>query len=134
MSLEKPQTATPMDASTELALLRTRAAAERTLESWIRTCLSLISFGFGIEKLIEYVQKTLPGRNIDPIRAGRILGMSFVVLGTLSMWAAVYQHWQTLRHLKRREFNYEARWPLGIVVGIGLILIGLFAIVAELLK
>ena len=36
--------------STELARERSREAADRTIMAWIRTSLSLISFGFGIGK------------------------------------------------------------------------------------
>jgi putative membrane protein len=40
----------PLDASTRLAAQRTRLAQERTLMAWIRTCTSLIAFGFTIFK------------------------------------------------------------------------------------
>jgi len=36
----------------ELAKERSRAAAERTMMAWIRTSLSLISFGFGLDKIV----------------------------------------------------------------------------------
>ena len=35
----------PLDASTHLAVLRTRLALERTMMGWIRTSTSLIAFG-----------------------------------------------------------------------------------------
>ena len=40
-----------------LALERTRMAADRTLMGWIRTALSMISFGFTIFKFLEYTQE-----------------------------------------------------------------------------
>ncbi|BBD55616.1 YidH family protein [Planktothrix agardhii] len=38
---------------TEMAKYRSRAAADRTLMAWIRTCLSLIAFGFGIPTIVR---------------------------------------------------------------------------------
>ncbi len=46
MSTTRPPTNTP----TELARERSRAAAERTLTTWIGACLSLIAFGAAFEQ------------------------------------------------------------------------------------
>ena len=72
----------------ELAKERNRAAYDRTLMAWIRTAISLIAFGFAIAKSYEYIQmdemeKT--GRFIDQIHAPLWFGMSFVVLGMVSI-------------------------------------------------
>ena len=45
----------PLDTSTRLAIERTRLANERTLMAWIRTCTSLIAFGFTIFKVFQYL-------------------------------------------------------------------------------
>jgi putative membrane protein len=42
----------------ELAKERNREAAERTLMAWIRTSLSLISFGFGVDKIIGAINRS----------------------------------------------------------------------------
>ena len=102
--------------------------------AWIRTCLSLISFGIGIEKLVQYLAETQPGRNIDPANAERVLGMSFTLLASLAMCAAAYSHWQILRRIERRDFQYTSHGSPGIVVGISLIVIGLLAFIAAVLK
>ena len=45
-----------MGITDELARERNRVAAERTLMAWIRTSLSLISFGFGLDKIIAAIR------------------------------------------------------------------------------
>jgi uncharacterized membrane protein YidH (DUF202 family) len=44
------------DLNTKLARLRTFQASERTLMAWIRTAISMISFGFTIVKFFEYLE------------------------------------------------------------------------------
>jgi len=45
-----------MSLSNELAKQRNRGAADRTLMAWIRTCLSLISFGFGLDEILGAIK------------------------------------------------------------------------------
>ena len=49
-----------VDTVTELAIMRTRLAADRTLMAWIRTSFSMITFGFGVLALVGIVFQTGP--------------------------------------------------------------------------
>jgi len=60
--------------STQLALLRTRLAYERTLMAWIRVAISLISFGFTIYKFFQYVREE-QGAQVQPLVGPRVFGM-----------------------------------------------------------
>ena len=51
-----------MATNEELALRRTFLAHERTLMAWIRTSVSLISFGFTIYKFFQYLAQEIPFR------------------------------------------------------------------------
>ena len=56
----------------ELAKERTRESADRTLNAWIRTSISLIGFGFAIAKSYEYVEtgyEGWTGKILDPFHA-----------------------------------------------------------------
>jgi hypothetical protein len=70
----------PRDVDTHFAWLRTRMSAERTLEAWMRTAVSLIGFGFTIVTFFEgldRVEGITPPRNPNlPRYIGLLLSAS----------------------------------------------------------
>ena len=120
--------------STELAKERSREAADRTLMAWIRTCLSLIGFGFGIAKFRDVLVEAGLRTGHDPIHSTLIFGLSFISLGIFGLLAAVIQHWRILQHLKYDNFQYTGFRPLVMIAAIILLLIGLFSFISILLR
>jgi putative membrane protein len=109
----------------ELARQRNRAAAERTLMAWIRTCLSLISFGFGLDKIVAAIDRATGEQGPRP---GVIsVALAFVFTGILAMAAATVQHLRELRRLRRDEFVYIESPRIAAATAILITLIGLMA-------
>ena len=125
----------PPSTNTELAKERNRAAAERTLMAWIRTCLSLIGFGFGVDRIITALQKSVVyGYIDDPLHLTRILGLSFIGIGTIAIVLAAIEHRQELHHIKQENYRYKSRSSLAFFVAISISIIGLFAFVGIVIK
>ncbi len=132
MEMEHPK---ETNVSTELAKERTREAADRTLMAWIRTCLSLIGFGFGIAKFRDIlVEAAGMRRGPEHIHSTLIFGLSFISLGVFGLLAAVVQHWRILQQIKFGEFEYTWFRPVVMITAILLLLIGLFAFISILLR
>ena len=117
----------------ELAKERNRAAADRTLNSWIRTCLALIGFGFGIGKIHDSLQAMGVEKPSDGIHSTLLVGGSFILLGMLALLAAVIQHVRILKRLELPDFAYTAMRPISVTVAITLLLIGAISFVGILL-
>lgn len=111
---------------TELAKERNRAAEERTLMAWIRTSLSLIGFGFGIERIVAAIEQSF-GDAVNPVRLTRILGLSFVALGTFAMLFAALDHRKQLQRIQRNDLVYVSRRSPSLVVAIVLAFLGTVA-------
>ena len=122
------QTPKTTNIPTELAKERSRASAERTLMAWIRTGLSLISFGFGIAKFVPILERT------SGLSMAQIVGLSFIALGILSMILAMYQHRRELRHILQVEYVFKPRLSLGSLVAALVILIGILSFVIVVIK
>jgi putative membrane protein len=125
-----PQTPSP---GTELAKERNRAAEERTLMAWIRTSLSLIGFGFGIDRIVAAIHQEL-GDAVNPIRLSRILGLSFVALGTFAMLYAALDHRQQLQRIQRNDLIYVSRHSPSLVVAYVLAFLGVVAFAGILIS
>ena len=119
--------------STELARERSREAADRTIMAWIRTSLSLISFGFGIGKFYDYLETAELEKSLDPLHSTLWIGGALIFLGVLGLLAAVVQHSRILKRLANLDFVYVEPWPLGMIVAILLLLIGVFAFLGIML-
>jgi len=105
-----------------LAIDRTRMAAERTLMAWVRTALSMISFGFGIYKFIQVLQEESPATFLRA-QAPRNVGLAFTGIGTIALVVASIQY---VQHLKRLQPGLAIpRWDLTLVVACVIALVGL---------
>jgi putative membrane protein len=94
-----------MSLTDELAKQRNRDAAERTLMAWIRTCLSLISFSFGLDKIVAAIRSRAGGR-MHAEWGVRLIAIAFILTGVVAMVAATRQHGRSLRRLLRDNFTY----------------------------
>jgi putative membrane protein len=113
--------------TTDLALGRTYLASERTLMGWIRTALSMISFGFTIGKLGQVLEH-VHVKGLLRLRTFSIDGLAnlLVALGTVSLAVATVQHWRRMRSLSAVGLGRQR--SLGLVVAIVLTLLGAFAL------
>jgi putative membrane protein len=113
----------PMDLSYE----RTRMAADRTLMAWIRTSLSMISFGFTIYKFFQYLYESnalAPGIHIY---GPRNLGEVLVILGTVLMGFAIVEYVLYQRLLSRQAGR---KFPVSttLIGALLMIVLGFFAL------
>lgn len=96
-----------------LGLDRTRMAAERTLMAWLRTSLSMISFGFTIYKFLQAIheQNTM---SVLRSHTPRNVGLSLIGIGTFALIIACFQHVKYLRKLNLEKGS--TLWDLALVV------------------
>ncbi|MGB3200254.1 MAG: DUF202 domain-containing protein [Nodosilinea sp.] len=118
---------------TELAKERNRAAEERTLMAWIRTALSLIGFGFGIDRIVAAIDQAV-GDTLNPVRLSRILGLSFVALGTFALLYAALDHRHQLHRIQRNDLMYVSRHSPSLVVAYVLAFLGVVAFIGILIS
>jgi putative membrane protein len=105
--VEKTATETPPN----LPVMNTLMAADRTLMSWTRTSLSLLSFGFTIFKVLQALQET-EGRFANRPEIPRNAGLFLTAMGTLAMVMGTIEYWQTLRVLDQERIFSRPRPPL----------------------
>jgi putative membrane protein len=119
--------------SDELAIERTLMAAERTLMAadrslmaWLRTALSMISFGFTIYKLLQGFEAA--GTQLPNANTPRTMGMFLTGMGTVAMVLGTIEYWYRLRDL--RKHNKFAIVRPSLVMSLLMSAVGLFLFIA----
>lgn len=117
-------------AGTKLAFQRTFLAHERTQLAWLRSALSMISFGFAISKFFEYLRRA-PGHR-EPATSPRTVGILMIVIGLSALLVASLQHWRALKAL--REQAPELPKSLAAAAGWLIALLGFVALLATMFR
>ena len=79
-------------------------AAERTLLAWNRTCLTLMAFGFAVERFGLFLHMMAPAARPSPDTGMSFwIGLIFISLGALLSVLAAVQFKAVLRTLKPVE-------------------------------
>jgi putative membrane protein len=124
---ETPRTSDELAAErTRLAAKRTLMAADRSLMAWLRTALSMISFGFTIYKLLQGLEEA--GTHLSHASSPRTMGMFLTGMGTLAMVLGTIEYWYRLQDL-RKQNNFSI-WCPSLVMALFMSVIGLFLFVA----
>ena len=92
----------PLNDATLLAVERTRVAHDRTLLAWVRTSVSLISFGFTIYKFFQYLRDSSGNTTVGNPSGPRRFGMAMIILGLVTLVLATVQYKADLSRLAAR--------------------------------
>ena len=122
------------------AWVRTRLSLERTMMSWQRTAVALIGFGFAIVQYLQHLGQT-PGAHAAYLpEAPRYLGLALIASGILALAISLWQYSWSIRYLWGEPYTplagvtKEGKHTPVMAVAVVLILIGLFAFFAVLLR
>ena len=126
MSQESPNLGNPSSDRPGMAIFNTKLALDRTTLAWVRTTLTMASFGFGMVAFFRSLEQRSPSAENVRLHQGAIhFGVALVVTGVVAMACASLSHWLTLRRLRRGEATVLSQWPLSITVALLFTVIGL---------
>ena len=94
----------PIGPTNELAKERNRAAAERTMTTWIQNCLGLFGFGLALANQVGFI---------------------FIVLGIGLLVIAMVQHSLAVQSIKQEDYFFSPSRPLNIIATSAIIVFGL---------
>jgi putative membrane protein len=105
---KEPATDAMVRVEPDLGVMRTVMAADRTLMAWIRTSLSMFTFGYTLYKVLEEIKMIghIDIHEAAPRNAGALL----TVAGTIALIMGVLEYIGTLRML-RRSFPFRFARP-----------------------
>ena len=124
-------TVAPRDLRLPAALVRTALSSEQTLMSWVRTSLSMVTFGFSIAQFFYFLAERQD--DADFTVAPNRLGIALISVGTLVLVLAVVEHLLRIRALKSQGLPGDAGSFLPMGSAVALLSIAIVALVSVFL-
>ena len=125
-------TEAPKDLRIPAALVRTALSSEQTLMSWVRTSVSLFTFGFSIAKFFQYL--AVQRQDTELSASPRRLGITLIGVGILMLLLAVADHVRMIRQLKKEGLPADSGSFLPFGSAVAFLAIGLLALISVFLK
>lgn len=132
--MSEVQDGTPTDGGTAmvrflsvLALVRTSYSSERSLMAWIRTSVSLYTFGFTISKFLDYLK--MRGTTVEFSAGLHRLGFVLICLGIIALVPAGIEHLKRIRTMKRLGLPETSRPSLPLATAVALIALGIVTLI-----
>ena len=124
-----------MSVTNELAKERNRAAAERTLISWIQHCVSLIGFGIAFEEILAALEQSLNNTDILlKIQIVKIVSLTFIIVGILLLSSAIFQYCLEVKFIENDDYLSLSSHPLNFAITLAVILFGCLSFLAMFIK
>ena len=111
----------------DMGEMRTIMAADRTLMAWIRTSLSMLSFGFTIYKFLQGVEAKV---QLTSPNSPQQVGLFLVGMGVAAITFGTIDYWATLQDLQRTERFRVTRPVLLMALLLSIAGIGLFVAIS----
>ena len=120
-----------IDNSTRLAAERNRLAIERTLMAWVRTAISLITFGYGFYKAGQLVGPNSPVHQawLGP----RQFGLTMILIGILALGLGTREHRAEVHELQE-EFGTRVPHSPARMLALAVAALGLGAVASLLFR
>jgi putative membrane protein len=111
----------------DLALVRTAYSSERSLMAWVRTSVSLYTFGFSISKFIDFLKLQQEGIQLSV--GFRRVGLVLIAMGIVAVAFAMIDHVRRMQKMHRLGLQPSTRSVLPAGAAIALVLTGIVALV-----
>lgn len=129
----------PTSTTNELAKARNRAAAERTLTSWIQNCLVLIGFGAAFDRIFSALRQIFPESTL--LRSDlltKTIGLSAIAIGIFLLLLAIQTYRTQLQWLEQTDSLNQPTPNHWLAIAVGTILLfgiaallGIFVLMAD---
>ena len=111
-----------------LAVVRTAYSSERSLKAWMRTAVSLYTFGFAIATFFDYVELQQEGLEFSD--GPRRLGLVLVAAGIVSLVLAVVEYLRRLATMCDLGLPHPSHYLLPAAAAAALTTIGIAAAIS----